>query len=244
MGIGSKVKLKLLATASIAVTLILAAGVGQGHASVITAPSAGMSYLAFAPLNSFGGGPVTVAPGVTWSSTNLANQGGSVYGWNQGYGFGANGFSNSTLTGLNDSSDYYGVVDTMTFSFSSPVSGVGAILNWVPSSGNPVTIQAFNSMGQQVDSLTLSPGASNPGVNSVTPNSFHGFQDATNDISSFTLTDGYVAAIGGLGVNGFSGPGAGVPVPAPAPGAGLLSLAFLILASALTKGRGRASFLS
>jgi PEP-CTERM motif len=47
-----------------------------------------------------------------------------------------------------------------------------------------------------LDTLTLSSG----GSNDVTPNSFYGFQESSKDIAYLTLTDGYVAAIGGLSI--------------------------------------------
>jgi len=177
-------------------------------AATITSP-AGLTYIPFANVNLFTPGPITVAPGITWSSTNATYQGGSVYGYSGGYGFLGNGFSSGIpLVGLNDSSDYYGVVDTMTFAFSNPVSAIGSVLNWVPSNA-PVTISALNSAHVVLDTLILSSG----GSNNVTPNSFYGFKDSTADISYFTLTDGYVAAIGGISVSAVPGPivGAGFP---------------------------------
>ena len=185
--------------------LSLAAVVGSANAATITAPVG--TFVAFANVNQFTAGPVTVAPGITWTSTNTGNQGGSVYGWSGGYGFNGNGFSSGVpLAGLNDSSDAYGSVDTMTFAFSSPVSAVGSVLNWVPSNA-PVTIAAYDASNNLLDSLVLSVG----GAISVSPNSFYGFQEGSANISRFTLTDGYVAAIGGLTVSSLS---AGVPEPA------------------------------
>ncbi|HVO78673.1 MAG TPA: PEP-CTERM sorting domain-containing protein [Candidatus Bathyarchaeia archaeon] len=87
----------------------------------------------------FGGGPQVFGPGITWSSTNLSYQGGSVFGLTGGYGFAGNGFWDGALgpmIGLNDSFDYYGVTDTMTFTFDEPVTSVSAFFNYVPSS-NP-----------------------------------------------------------------------------------------------------------
>ena len=58
-------------------------------------------------LNYFGPGPQSFA-NYTWTSTNAVNQGGSVYGYTGGYGFGGNGFWNGRLgpmAGLNDSRD-------------------------------------------------------------------------------------------------------------------------------------------
>ena len=165
------------------------------------------AYIPFATDNYFGTGPVTVAPGVTWTSTNAFNQGGAVYGYDGGYGFGVNGYDFETLAGINDSSDVYGVVDSMTFSFATPVSSVGGFINWVPNA-LPVTIAAYDASNNLLESFTLSAGD----VNLVTPNSFYGFLDGTADISSFVLTDGYVGVMSGL--NGGTITGGGVPEPA------------------------------
>jgi hypothetical protein len=173
-------------------------------ASVITAPMG--TDIDFGASNYFGGGAITVAPGVTWSSTNASNQGGSVFGYDGSYGFGGNGSSDGvSLVGLNDSSDAYGVADFMTFSFDKPVASVGAVLNWVGSNA-PVTIAAYSASGSLLDMLTLSSG----GANLQTPDAFYGFQEKTNDIASFVLTDGYVAAIGAINVGSVSA----VPEPA------------------------------
>jgi hypothetical protein len=175
-----------------ALAIILAAP-GLANAALIQAPVG--ATVDFAAANYFGSGAVAVAPGISWSSTNTNEQRGSVFGYDKGYGFGENGFSNDVVVGLNDSSDAYGVVDSMTFSFDHPVSSIGAVLNWVPT-GAPVTIAAYDASDQLLDSLTLSQG----GANLVAPDAFYGFQERSSEISSFVLTDGYVAAIGGLDV--------------------------------------------
>ena len=167
---------------------------GAASSAVITAPVG--TYYAFPTDNYFGPGPITVAPGIVWSSTNATNQGGSVYGYDGGYGFNNNGFDSATLTGLNDNSDNFGVVDSMTFSFSTPVSAVGGVLNWAsqPSYLAPSSISVYDTSDNLIESLTLYVG----GVDLVTPNSFYGFQESSATISKFVLTDGYVAVIGGL----------------------------------------------
>jgi hypothetical protein len=165
---------------------------GAAEAAVITSPVG--TYYAFSVQNYFGAGPIS-ENGWTWTSTNATYQGGSVYGYNGGYGFLGNGFSSQTLTGLNDSTDAYGVTDTMTFDLATPTSAIGGVLNWVPSNA-PVTIAAYDSSFNLLDTLTLSSG----GANLVTPNSFYGFQESSKDIKYFTLTDGYVAVIGGLNI--------------------------------------------
>lgn len=176
----------------------------SANAALITSP--GAPYIPFAQLEAYPATFENVAPGITWTSTNASTQGGSVYGYTGGYNFVTNGYDTENLVGLNDSSDVYGVVDSMTFHFASAVSSVGGYLNWVPSNA-PVTIAAYDSSNNLLDFLTVSAG----GVNLVTPNSFYGFTETTADISSFTLTDGYIAVLSGL--NGVQITGA-VPEPA------------------------------
>jgi hypothetical protein len=196
------------------------------HATVIYASDA--PFIPFSAVNYFGGGPITVTPGITWTSSNTTIQGGAVYGYNAGYEFGSNGTSTATLTGLNDSSDAYSVVDSMTFSFATPVSSVGAVLNWTPNV-LPVTIAVYDSGDDLLDSLTLSSGDDNL----VTPSSFYGFLESTADISSFVLTDGYVATLYGL-----DGIGSSIS-PAPEPSAWMLMLAGIGGLGAVLRGERR-----
>ncbi|MGO8737326.1 hypothetical protein [Rhodoblastus sp.] len=192
--------------AHIAAATVVCAGLlsGAAQASVITSPTG--TYTAFQLMDGGagyqGGGPQTVAPGITWTSTNASTNGGAYYGYNQGYDFGSpfgdNGTTYSTVVGLNDSTDIDSATDSMTFTFASPVQAVGAVLNWVPSS-TPVTIEALNSTGGVIESLTLSSSlCSAAGYNCVAPGGFYGFEETSADIKSFVLTDGYVAAIGGI----------------------------------------------
>ncbi len=199
------------------------------NASVITAPQA--AYIPFANLNYFGPGPITVTPGITWTSTNVSTQGGAVYGYNGGYGFGSNGFDTQNLIGLNDSFDVYGVVDTMTFAFDTPVDSVGAFINWVPTQ-TATTIAVYDASMVLIESFTVSAG----GVNLATPNTFYGFKSASANISYFVFTDGYIAALSGL--NGGHIDGA---IPEPATW-GLLVLGFGLMGGALRRGKVAVSF--
>lgn len=140
-----------------------------------------------------------------------------MFGYTGGYGFGGNGyFSGTPMAGVNDSSDSYGVVDSMTFTFDKLVSGIGGEINWIANTV-PVTIATYDAAGSLLDSLVLSAGR----LNLQTPDSFFGFKDATADIKSFVLTDGYIG-IRNMQVAGLSA----VPLPASAPlfGAALLAL--------------------
>jgi hypothetical protein len=140
-------------------------------------------------LNYFGPGPQTFGPGIVWTSTNAFNQGGSVFGYTGGYGFAGNGFWDSSLVmaGLNDSLSSAGVVDTMTFSFLNPVGAVGGFINYAPGYGTP-TIAVYNSANQLIESTVLSFNTGGGADNGF----FYGFQETSNDISSFTLTDSYI----------------------------------------------------
>jgi hypothetical protein len=137
-------------------TFLTGGGTNTGQTMGYTSTSANISYftmtdnyIAFSDLvvdgspvaipavNYFGAGPQTIVGGITWSSTNASNQGGSAFGYTGGYGFGSNGGWDGSLgpmIGLNDSFDYYGVRDTMTISFASPITSFSGFFNYVPSS--------------------------------------------------------------------------------------------------------------
>ena len=159
-------------------------------ATVITSIPGG-TVIPMPAINYFGPGPQMFGPGVTWSSTNASNQGGSVFGYAGGYGFLNNGFWDGALgpmAGVNDSTDYYGVTDTMTFAFATPVSAVGGFLNYVPGGSTPTTIAVWNSGGGLIESYNLAfttDGSTDSGA-------FYGFQESGAIISYFTLTDNYV----------------------------------------------------
>jgi len=177
---------RLFAAVFVAVLLTVA----QAGASVVTSIPGG-TVIPFPAVNYFGGGPQTVATGVTWSSSNATNQGGSVFGYTGGYGFLGNGFWDGALgpmAGLNDSTDFYGVTDTMTFAFATPVAAVGGFLNYAPGSNNPTTVAVWDSLGNLIESYNLTfltGGGTDSGA-------FYGFQESTANISYFTLTDNYI----------------------------------------------------
>ncbi len=178
---------RLFAALFVAVLLTVA----QAGATVVTSIPGGTVYT-MPVLQYFGPGPQTVAPGIVWSSTNAFNQGGSVFGYNLGYGFLANGFWDAgvgPMAGVNDSFDAYGVTDTMTFAFATPVGAVGGFLNYVPFGTTPTTIAVYDSTHTLIESFNLTfltGGGNDSGF-------FYGFQESTANISYFTLTDNYVA---------------------------------------------------
>jgi len=180
---------RLFAALFVAVVLTVA----QAGATVVTSIPGGTVY-PFPAINYFGPGPQTVAPGITWSSTNASTQGGSVFGYTGGYGFLSNGFWTGALgpmVGLNDAFAVYGVTDTMTFAFATPVSAVGGFLNYVPDYGTPAVIAVYDSSSTLIESfnLTFTTGGGND------TGFFYGFKESTADISYFTLTNNYAAIV-------------------------------------------------
>ena len=173
--------------------LVVALMAGQAGASVVFSWTGGTVEVMPA-INYFGPGPqVFGVDNVTWSSTNAVNQGGSVFGYNGGYGYLNNGFwdgSLGTMAGVNDSKDVYGVTDTMTFAFSSPVMSVGGFLNYVPESANPTTIAVYDSANNLIESYDLTWDFNNSGCTNC--GMWVGFQENTADIAYFTLSDNYV----------------------------------------------------
>jgi hypothetical protein len=176
--------------------------------------------------NYFGAGPQTF-DGITWTSTNSDNQGGSAFGYNGGYGFSSNGYWDFTMAGVNDSTDVYGVTDTMKFTLSSPVSGIGGFLNYVPGSENPTTIAAWDSGGNLIESFNLTfttSGGNDTGF-------FFGFLEDSAIINSFTLTDNYIG-ITDLTVTGMTS--------TPEPGSlALIGSGFLLLGGLLRRKLSR-----
>jgi hypothetical protein len=196
-------------SAAASLLVLVLAVVGASASVVYSIP--GGTLVPMPAVNSFGGGPQTFGTTnmVTWSSTNVSNQGGSVFGLafvdpvNNGlYSLGTNGNWNPLggpylppAAALNDSTDFYGVADTMTFAFASPVSSVGGFMNFSPSISfppNPTTIAVYDSGMNLIESTDLNnqpfptTGADNSGL-------FVGFQESGPNIKYFTLTDNYVA---------------------------------------------------
>jgi len=148
-------------------------------------------------INYFGPGPQTFGVGnVVWSSTNAANQGGSVFGYTGGYGFINNGFWDGALgpmIGLNDSFDAYGVTDTMTFAFASPLRSVGAFFNYVPGDSTITTIAVYDASHTLIESYNPTWNFGNTGC--IDCGQLVGFAEGTANISYLTLTDNYVALV-------------------------------------------------
>jgi hypothetical protein len=166
------------------------------NASLVTSWTGG-TLEAMPAINYFGPGPqVFGVDNVTWSSTNASNQGGSVFGYTGSYGYINNGFWDGALgpmAGLNDSFDAYGVTDTMTFSFASPVQSVGGFINYVPGDSTVTTIAVYDTMGNLIESYNLTFNFNNSGC--VDCGMMLGFAESSAIIGSFTLTDNYIGIV-------------------------------------------------
>jgi hypothetical protein len=198
-----------------------------GSANAAVALVASGDYFAFPTVEYLGGAAQSFAGGqITWSTTNASNQGGSAFGYTQGYNFADNGNSSGVpLAGLNSSSDTYQTIDSMTFSFANPVSSAGAVWNWVKNAA-PVSLYAYDSSNALIGSYTFSAN----GLNFGSPDVFVGFTFSSPMIAKLVATDGYIAAIGGLSVSGLA------PVPEPAAW-GLMIGGFALTGVALRRAR-------
>ena len=151
------------------------------------------SNLPMPTANYFGSGPQTFG-NYTWSSTNATTQGGSVYGYTGSYGYLGNGAWDGALgpmAGVNDSFDVYGVTDTMTFAFATPVSYVGGFFNYVPGGSTPTTLAVYDTSNALIESYNLSfltGGGTNTGQ-------WIRFVESM-PIGSFTMTGNYVGVTG------------------------------------------------
>jgi hypothetical protein len=180
---------KALASLLFVVTALM---VVQAGASVVTSIPGG-TVIPMPAVDYFGGGPNTFGTTnvVTWSSTNTTNQGGSVFGFTGFYGYGANGVWTGALgpmAGVNDSFDFYGASDTMTFAFASQVSSVGGFLNYYSGDSTPTTIAVYDASWNLIESFDLTfatDGSDDSGA-------FYGFAESSSIIKYFTLTDNFV----------------------------------------------------
>ena len=91
------------------------------------------------------------------------------------------------MAGLNDSFAVYGITDTMTFTFTSPVLSVGGFFNYVPGGSTPTTLAAWDAGNNLIESYNLT-FVTGPGVNLGEWILF----TETTPIAYFTMTDNYV----------------------------------------------------
>ena len=140
-------------------------------------------------LDYYGSGPQAFGSGITWTSASDN----SVFGYNDGYGFNANGTWFLTMAGTNDSTS------TMTFSLNNEVSAVGGFINYATGEGTPV-IAVYDSNNNLIESAVLAfstGGGTDTGF-------FYGFQEGSPIISSFTLSGAYIGITDLTTANPFS----------------------------------------
>jgi len=127
--------------------------------------------------------PVNLGYGVTVAGT----AGGLYFNWN-GWGLNDNGSWNTGRDG------YVGINDSgvTTFSFTDPVSQVGAFMNYSPLYA--CTISVLGNSGQVLESYDLSTAApiSTPG--GVNAGAFRGISRTAADIYGFRMNTGYPVA--------------------------------------------------
>jgi len=179
--------MKKILAAGIGIGLIVLAGVAG--AGVVTSLPGG-TVVPMPGVDYFGPGPQVFGPPVfaeiRWTSTYAE----SVFGYTGTYGFGSNGDWGGDLgpmAGLNSALGEPSVIDTMTFEFSTPVSGVGGFMNYYPGFGDPV-ISVYDSGHNLIESHTLdinTSGAPNAG-------SFYGFLEGSAVIKYFTLSNSFI----------------------------------------------------
>jgi len=169
--------MKLLVVAGFALSIFIWANL-SGAILVTSLP--GGTVIPMPAVNYFGPGPQTFGD-ITWTSTH----GGSVFGRTGAYGFGQNGEWTGTLgpmAGVNNSSD------TMTFTFSTPVQGVGGFMNYDPYQSPLTTIAVYDEDNEFIESFNLTfltYMVTNSG-------SFYGFQEESAIIKSFTLSYSFI----------------------------------------------------
>ena len=137
--------------AALAVTALAAA---TPAAAAIVTSLPGSTVLAQPAVNYVGVGPQTVAPGITWSASVSS----ALFGATGGYGLNPNGAWTGPFAyiGLNSA------LGTMTYSFATPVAGVGGFLSYSALTGT-ATIAAYDATNTLIESHVLS--ISTPAVN-------------------------------------------------------------------------------
>ncbi len=191
----------------IRIAAIAVAIAGYANAALVTSAAAFPGNVTTLNFNQFSGaaglaaakGPVQLAPvgnGVVFKSTNPD---GSVLG-SPLYDLGGNGTLGGTTAFAGLNVDNFGNdLYTMTFTFASPVSAVGGLVNYSvlqPNGnfafGDPI-IAALSSGGTVLESYDLktlapisTPGGTNAGA-------FRGISRASADIAAFSLSNSAIA---------------------------------------------------
>jgi hypothetical protein len=183
-------------TASAAAVAVLGSFLAGPHAEATVVSSLNGVVVPMPAVNYFGTGPQVFDGGeVTWTST-AAN---ATFGYTSPYGFYVNGEWDGALgpmAGLGTSFFTNSVTDTMTFTFTTPVSAAGGFVNYSPfylvDDSLPATVvSVYSPTHVLLESTTLSfltGDATNSGQ-------FVGFVDV-GPIGSLTLSDNYVGLVG------------------------------------------------
>jgi hypothetical protein len=127
-------------------------------------------------------GPITFS-GVTYTSTSSS----SLFGYDGSLGvytFLSNGNWNSSMPNF---AALDGPTGTMTFTFSAPVSAVGGFINYAPGTTSAVIAVYDNGTLIESDTLTFTTGGGTDAGQNIY------FSESTADITSFTLTGGWIA---------------------------------------------------
>ncbi len=183
-------------TASAAAVAVIGIFLASPHAEATVVSSLNGVVVPMPAVNYVGTGPQVFDGGeVTWTSTT-AN---STFGYTSVYGFYVNGEWDGALgpmAGLGSSFYTNSVTDTMTFTFTTPVSAVGGFVNYAPfyliDDSLPATVvSVYSPTHVLLESTTLTF------LTGDTTNSgqFVGFVDV-GPIGSLTLSDNYVGLVG------------------------------------------------
>jgi hypothetical protein len=131
--------------------------------------------------------PIQLAGGISVTSDTTATSVGPVPG---GLYLGSNGFINKPIVSSGD--DY----NAVTLTFATPVSGFGAVFNYIPDSGfgSDPTLLAFDAAGNEIgdfDLAQLAPISTPGGVDQM---AFRGIQSDAQDIASIQFFGSQIAA--------------------------------------------------
>lgn len=156
--------------------LIVAAA--PANAALVTSLP-GATSIPLSATNIFTAGPVSVAPGITWSSTYDY----SVIGFTDDYSLSSNGRWNGepAFYGLNRE------IGTMTWAFDAAVSGAGGFVNYVPFAG-AATMRVLDSGLNVLESYVLDISTD---IDSRNAGEFWAIDRVGNDISYFQLQNAY-----------------------------------------------------
>ena len=209
-------------------TCIAAASAAASAAPVTENPFAEFSVQTFAELPSeFTSGPREAGIGddsVLFTSTN----GSSVFAYDAAYALNTNGDWGGGRRGFVGLNAPFG---TLRFTFATPVSGVGAFVNYAPppTSNGEAILTVRGADDQILETFNLSIDAPIVTPDAVDAGAFRGFERQRADIVAFELSNGFIVLddLTWSRENAFTLP---VPVPAALP-------LFLAGASALGIGR-------